>query len=102
MKLPQIALVAAISLFATGNSWAQNNWSNSNNTSNFGGSFGNSSFSQTSNNMTISQLTGSGADSFCQFFSYSFGLTQIIQIIQGNSMTQVFGSNLDPVTDPCL
>ncbi len=104
MKIRHIALLAAISFFASGNSWAQDSGSNSNFNSNFNnnmGNFGSTSFSQTSNNMTITQSIGGGSNDFCQFFSFTFGMTQIIQIIQGNSFTQVFGSPSD-VEDPCL
>jgi len=102
MKIRHIALVAAISIFATGNSLAQSSWSNTNTNTNNTSSFGTNSFSLSSNNLNISQSNTNDPDMFCQFFSFSFGLTQIIQIIQGNSFTQVFGSTSDPIDDPCL
>ncbi len=100
MKIRYIALLAAIFLFATGSSWANTNTNtntNFNNTSNFG----TGSFSMSNGNMSISQSNTSDPDSFCQFFSFTFGMTQIVQIIQGNSFSQVFGSPSD-VEDPCL
>ncbi len=102
MKIRHIVLLAAISLFASGTSWAQTSGSNTNFNSNFNnmGNFGSTSFSQTSNNMTITQSNGGGSGEFCQFFSFTFGMTQIIQIIQGNSFSQVFGSPSD-IEDPC-
>ena len=102
MKIRHLALVAAISIFATGNSLAQSSWTNTNTNTNNTSSFGTNSFSLSSNNMTISQNTTNSPGSVCQFFSFTFGLTQIVQIIQGNSFTQVFGSISDPLEDPCL
>ena len=101
MKIRHLALVAAISFFASGNSWAQSNWSNTNNNNNNNSSFGFSPFSLSNSNMQITQSNPGDFNSFCQFFSFSFGLTQIIQIIQGNTITQSFGSISD-VEDPCL
>ncbi len=102
MKIRHLALVAAISVFATGNSLAQSNWTNTN--TNNTTSFTNNSFSLSSSNMNISQSNTNSSDpnAICQFFSFTFGFTQIVQIIQGGSMTQVFGSITDPVEDPCL
>ncbi|ALP53275.1 hypothetical protein Tel_08965 [Candidatus Tenderia electrophaga] len=97
---------------AASSAWAQSTWTstNTNNTTNTNNnvtnaqSFGTNSFSFSSGNMNISQSGATGADSsgFCQFFSFSFGMMQIVQIIQGNSFSQVFGSASDPVEDPCL
>ena len=101
MKISHVALVDAISLFATANSLAQSTWSNTNTGNNNNVSFGTNSFSLSSSNMTISQNNTNDFNSFCQFFSFSFGLTQIVQIIQGNSFSQTFGSTTDP-DDPCL
>lgn len=110
MKMRHLALVAAISVFATGNSLAQGNWTNNsqnnwaNTNTNNTTSFTNNSFSLSGSNMNISQSGTFTTDpsAFCQFFSFTFGFTQIVQIIQGGSMTQVFGSITDPVEDPCL
>jgi len=102
MKIRYITLLAVISLFAAGNSWAQNGGANNNiNFNNNVNNFGAGSFSVPGGNMTISQGNISDPGSFCQFFSYTFGMTQIIQIIQGNSFSQVFGAPSD-VEDPCL
>ena len=98
MKIRHLALVAAFSFFATGNSWAVTNNTNTNNNNN--GSFSGTTFSLSSNNMQISQNNTNNPDGFCQFFSFSFGLTQIIQIIQGNSFSQTFGPT--STQDPCL
>jgi len=101
MKIRHLALVAAISIFATGNSWAQSTWTNTN--TNNTTSFGPTSFSLSSNNMTITQDSANAPGEVCQFFSFTFGLTRIVQIIQGSSFTQVFGSaSDDPLEDPCL
>ncbi|HHJ80050.1 MAG TPA: hypothetical protein ENJ65_00285 [Candidatus Tenderia electrophaga] len=104
MKMRHLALVAAISVFATGNTLAQSNWSNTNTNTNNTTSFSNNSFSLSGSNMNISQsgTFTTEPDAFCQFFSFTFGLTRIVQIIQGNSFTQTFGSASDPVEDPCL
>lgn len=104
MKIRHLALVAAISVFATGNSLAQSSWTNTNNNTNNTTSFTGSTFSLSSNNMNISQSNTNTDDptAICQFFSFSFGFTQIVQIIQGGSMTQLFGSITDPIEDPCL
>ena len=99
MKIRHLALIGAISFFAAGNSWAINNNTNTNNNNNV--NFGSNTFSLTTNNMQIYQDNTNNPDGFCQFFSFSFGFTQIIQIIQGNSFSQVFGSTSDP-ENPCL
>lgn len=106
MKTRHLVLGIAISVLASGTSIAQTNSfsnintnTNTNNNNNQGFASG-GSFSFSSGNMRISQ--NSFNNTFCQFFSFIFGSTQIIQIIQGNSMTQTFGSITDPVTDPCL
>jgi len=102
MKIRHLALVAAISVFATGNSLAQN--TNTNTNTNNTTSFTGNSFSLSSSNMNISQSNTNTDDptAICQFFSFSFGFTQIVQIIQGGSMTQLFGTITDPIEDPCL
>lgn len=97
MKIRHLALLGTISFFAAGNSWAINTNTNNNNNVNFG----TSTFSLTTNNMQISQDNTNNPDGFCQFFSFSFGFMKIIQIIQGNSFSQTFGSTTD-VEDPCL
>ena len=101
MKIRHLAVVAAIFLFASGNSLAQSNWTNTNNNN---ASFSSGTFSMSTSNMNISQSNAntSDSDSFCQFFSFSFGLMKIVQIIQGNSFSQVTVSSSDPVEDPCL
>ncbi len=101
MKIRHLALVAAISIFTTGNSWAQNTWSNTNINTNNTTSFGSNSFSLSSDNMNINQTNTDDSDLFCQFFSFTFGSTTIYQIIQGSSFRQVFGSASDPIEDPC-
>lgn len=99
MTARRVIFGIAISMLFTGTSWAQN--SNINTQSTMQGNsqnFGNNSFRFSNGNVTISQ--NSSNNSFCQFFSFSSGLNSIIQIIQGNSMTQVLGTP-GAVTDPC-
>lgn len=110
MTTRKIILSIVIALGVSGPAWAQtsNTITDSQNGGNFGGNFGGGfggnfggfgSFKFTNGSTTISQ--GSSADgSFCQFFSFSAGVNSIIQIIQGNSFSQSFGSTT-PVDDPC-
>lgn len=108
MKIRHLALVAAISLAGSGASLAQqSSFTNTNTNSNNNAAFATgttNSFSMRNGNMVLSQSGANAADSsgFCQFFSFSFGMTRIIQIIQGNSVSQIFGSVNDPVDDPCI
>lgn len=102
MKIRHLALVAAISIFATGSSLAQNSWTNTNTNTNNTSSFGSNSFSLSSNNMNISQNNTTDLGSFCQYFTFTFGTTRITQIIQGSSFSQVVSSINDPIEDPCL
>lgn len=62
--------------------------------------FGNTSFSMSNGNMNLSQTVSN--NSICQFFSFKTAFMQIVQIIQGNTMTQGFVSPSASVTDPCL
>ncbi len=105
MKIRHLALVAAISIFSTGNSWAQNTWSNTNtNNTNDASFIGSDSFSLSTDNMNISQSGANTTDfsSFCQFFTITFGGTRITQVVRGTSFSQIIGSASDPIEDPCL
>ena len=111
MKIQHLVFGIVISMFAAGASWAQsgsvvNSFSNTtgststitNSTNSL--NFGFNTFTLSNGNMSISQ--NFSTDTFCQFFSFSFGLRRITQIIQGNTMTQSFGASTDPATDPCF
>lgn len=106
MMIRNVIFGIALTMSASGLAWAQDTNANTQSNTNsggsqeFGGGFGGGSFSFTSGNTTISQSNGADG-SFCQFFSFSSGLMQIVQILQGNSMTQTFGSP-SSVTDPCI
>jgi hypothetical protein len=109
MKLGHAGLVLAISLAGTGVSLAQtNNAVTQTNTVTATGTAGggfNSSFSMSTGNMRISQSGTNTANSgaFCQFFSFTFGFTRIVQIIDGAMFGQSLGSSADPeIADPCL
>lgn len=104
MNIRTLIFAAAIATSFTGVASAQTtNTQNGNGSQNSGGNFGGSfggSFTFTGNGSTISQSFGDDG-SFCQFFSFSSSFAQIVQILQGNTVTQTFGSATTPA-DPCI
>lgn len=103
MKTRHLVFGIVISTLATGTGVAQSTFTNTNTNNNNNLSFTTGSFSMTNGNMRLSQTAPTtNPNSFCQFFSITFGLSRIVQIIQGSSITQTFGSASDPATDPCL
>ena len=104
MKMRYFIAGFALAVFTTAASAVTTSSFTNTNTNSFNNTsftqFGGSSFSMSNGNMTMSQTVSD--NNICQFFSFTTAFMRIVQIIQGNTMTQTFGAPSGSVTDPCL
>lgn len=104
MKIRHIALGIALSMCAATTSMAASTITSTNSNNNINSqNFRSSPFTMSTNQMTISQsFVG---DEMCQYFSFSNGFINIVQIIQGFSFMQQttsFGPSSPAPDDPCI